>query len=65
MAWLKEISRPRCNSCPRPASVTLMNCRNAPCAVYCKACSKKALRDQEYRERQHETILTPGQGGPR
>lgn len=50
MAYLRDIAV-KCARCLRPATVELLNNRNAVIGRYCKRCGAAALRDQQGRER--------------
>lgn len=52
MAYLKDLPKPKCYTCPKPAKVALYNHRNAELGFYCQPCGKRALRTQKIREEQ-------------
>ena len=51
MAYLKDLPKPKCYSCRKPATVALHNHRNAELGFYCIPCGKRALLKQEESER--------------
>lgn len=52
MAYLKDLPKPSCYDCQRPAKVALHNHRNAELGFYCHSCSKRALRKLKEKEGQ-------------
>lgn len=49
MPHLREIPKPRCSRCQKPATVELYNDRNAPCGAYCKTCGNRKLAEEKRR----------------
>lgn len=44
MAWLKDIPKPKCYDCGKPAKYELMNNRNACLGVFCAPHARSRLR---------------------
>ena len=50
MAYLRDIAM-KCERCMRPATVEVVNNRNAPIGRFCARCGRMKLREQQERER--------------
>lgn len=52
MAYLKDVYKPFCYRCRKPATVKLYSHRNEPLNFYCKPCGNTALREMKKEEGQ-------------
>ncbi|KKL56870.1 hypothetical protein LCGC14_2241120 [marine sediment metagenome] len=52
MAYLKDLPKPTCYTCHRPAKVALHNSRNAELGLYCPPCGQRELRKLKEKEGQ-------------
>jgi hypothetical protein len=50
MAYLRELTAPRCQTCSKPARFELVNRVNAPLGKYCKKCAERKLAEQQRSE---------------